>query len=383
MKLLLLTYEYPPFHGGVATYLANLMNAAPADVQVTVDVPPKGEHWIKTAWRQYFKVRKVKPDMIAVSHVLPMGYVAFKINFWFKTPYIVFTHGTDILTGRKNVWKHFWMNFILKRAKLVVANSQFTAGLLSEEGIIANVEVVSPGVDVAAVSHVAPAKAGDQQNDNNGADILDSRLRGNDKKRMANEIISVGRLVERKGFDTMIKAMPTILKEVPDARYTIVGSGPYYDELVRFAHELRVENFVQIRTDIDDAGKYRLLKQASIFALPAKRVGNDIEGFGIAAIEAASVGLPVVVGRSGGATETVVDGATGIVVEPDAPSFLAEAIIRLLKDPALCKKMGDAGREFVAKNYSLQASAKKFWDLIMEMNSPAHSGTLPCSKGGK
>jgi phosphatidyl-myo-inositol dimannoside synthase len=355
MKLLLLTYEYPPFYGGVATYLFNLMQAAPADAQVVVDVPPKGEHWIKTGWRQYFKVRKEKPDMIAVSHVLPAGYVAFKINFWFKTPYIVFTHGTDILTARKNAWKRYWMNFVLKRAKIVVANSRFTAGLLQEEGIIGNVEVVTPGVNIP----LQPTTYNLQAN-----------------------IVSVGRLVERKGFDTMIKAMPAILKEVPDARYTIIGNGPYYDELVRFAHELRVENFVQIRTDIDDAGKYRLLREASIFALPAKQVGNDVEGFGIAAIEAASIGLAVAVGRSGGATETVVDGVTGIVVEPDAPSFLAEAIIRLLKDPTLREKMGEAGREYVRKEYSIEASAKKFWDLIMEMNSPAHSGTLPCSKGG-
>jgi len=85
MKILLLTYEYPPFHGGVATYLSNLMNAAPAGVEVVVDVPKAHEHWIMTAWRQYFKVRKIRPDLIAISHVLPAGYVAFKINFWFKT----------------------------------------------------------------------------------------------------------------------------------------------------------------------------------------------------------------------------------------------------------------------------------------------------------
>ena len=81
MKILLLTYEYPPFRGGVATYLSNLMNAAPAGVEVVIDVPKEGEHWIMTAWRQYFKVRKVRPDLIAISHVLPVGYVAFKIIF--------------------------------------------------------------------------------------------------------------------------------------------------------------------------------------------------------------------------------------------------------------------------------------------------------------
>jgi len=337
MKILLLTYEYPPFKGGVATYLSNLMNASPKGVEVIVDVPKVGEHWIVTAWRQYFKVRKVRPDLIAISHVLPAGYVAWKTKVFTRTPYLVFTHGTDILTARRNGWKRFWLRFILRHAKYVIANSRFTASLLREEGIT-NVEIVPPGVDVSTKNQEPRTNF---QN---------------------NSIISVGRLVPRKGFDVLLKAMPAVIKEIPDAHLTIIGSGAYYDELVRLAHELRIETFVDILTDIEDKAEY--WRKASLFVLAAREDGPNIEGFGIVTLEAAAEGLPVVVCRSGGAPEAVIDNVTGLIVPPDDPSALAKAILFILNDPARAAQMGEVGRKYVAEEYSIPIIAKKFWSII-------------------
>lgn len=341
MKILLLTYDYPPFFGGVSTYLSNLMKAAPDGVEVVVDVMPKEEHWIKTAWRQWFRMRKNKPDLIIVSHILPAGYIAWNIKFWFKAPYMVFTHGTDILSARKNGWKRFWMRFVLRRAKFVIANSRFTAGLLHEEGV-KKIEIIPPGISVTPSNPEVQPDLGVRRN----------------------EIVSIGRLIPRKGFDTLIKAMPAILKDIPEARLTIIGRGHYYEELDRLAHELRVETFIDIKTDVSNDLKFDYLKNSTVFALAARRVGPDVEGFGIVVIEASSFGLPVVVGRSGGATETVVDGVTGIVVEPDSAKLLAEAIVHLLKNPDEARRMGAAGREYVTREYSIDFTAKKFWDIL-------------------
>ncbi len=333
MKILLLTYEYPPQKGGIATYLSNLVKSAPAEVEVVVDVPRPGEHWIMTGYRQYFKVRKEKPDLIMISHVLPAGYVAWKIKTWFKTPFIVFTHGTDILSARKMPWKHFWMRFILRRAKFVVANSRFTASLLKEEGVT-KIEIIPPGVPIPPRPVLAPA--------------------------CANTVISIGRLIERKGFDTLIKAMPAVIKEIPDVHLKIVGHGGYYDELVRLAHEERIEKFVEILTDVSDVNDE--LARSAIFVLAAKQVGSDIEGFGIVTLEASAVGLPVIVTNSGGAAEPVVDGVTGFVVNTDN---IAGTIIRLLKNPVEAAKLGAAGRDYATKEYSIEAIGKKFWSIIM------------------
>ena len=338
MKFLLLTYEYPPFKGGIATYLSNLMDKTPSGVEVEVVVPKKGEHWILTTLRLYFKLKKSKPDILAISHVLPAGYTAFKMFFWLKVPYLVFTHGTDILSARRSSWKKFWMRLVLRNAKFVIANSRFTAGLLREEGV-AKIEIVTPSIVVP--ERTSGTKSG-----------LDSRLRGND-------IISIGRLVPRKGFDTLIKAMPLILKEVPEAHLKIIGRGDYYEELVRLTHELRVEKFVDILNSVDDIASY--LNEASVFALAARQEGADVEGFGIVTLEASAAGLPVIVTNSGGAAEPVVDGVTGFVVKVED---IASTIIKLLKDKSLAEKIGTTGREYVTKEYSAEAVASRFWKIV-------------------
>jgi len=339
MKLLLLTYEYPPFKGGVAAYLSNLMNAAPAGVEVVVDVPKPGEHWLETIWRLCMKPHGGKPDLVAVSHVLPAGYVAYNMFFWYKTPYLVFTHGTDILNARQSSWKRCWMRFILSRAKYVIANSRYTAELLHEEGIT-KIEIIPPSIETALLP--TPYS-------------------------LLPNIISVGRLVPRKGFDVLLRAFPAVIKEIPNAHLTIIGRGKYYDELVRLAHELRIETFIDILTDVEDKTKY--WSKASLFVLAARQDGPNIEGFGIVTLEAASYGLPVVVSRSGGAPEAVIDNVTGLIVPPNDPDALAKAIVSILNDPARASRMGEAGRKYVAEEYSIPVIAKKFWKIITAPSS--------------
>jgi phosphatidyl-myo-inositol dimannoside synthase len=365
MRFTLLTYEYPPFCGGVANYLRGLMQAAPPSVTVDVDVPPAGEYWIKTAWRIYFKLRKSRPDIIAVSHVLPMGYVALKMRFWFKAPYIVFTHGTDILSARRSPWKRLMMRFVLRRAKFVIANSRFTAGLLKEEGI-ARVEIVPPAVVIPERTSEIQSAPDDRSTDDDGITASAGMM----KKTSA--IISIGRLVPRKGFDTLIRMLPSIIKEVPSARLVIIGKGDYHEELDRLSHELRVENFVEILDGLSDQEKNERLRHADVFALAARKVGTDIEGFGIVTLEAAVAGLPVVVSRIGGAPEAVIDGVTGIVVTPEDPRALSEALIRLLSSPQDARKMGEEGRKYVTEHYSVEKIADKFWDLLCRPST--HSG---------
>jgi len=337
MKLLLLTYEYPPFRGGVATYLANLMKTVPAGVEVTIDIPKAGEHWLETIWRLCMKPHGGKPDLVAISHVLPAGYIAYNMNFWHKTPYLVFTHGSDILNARHSAWKRSWMRFILRHAKFVVANSRFTAALLQEEGIT-HIEIIPPSI---------------------GSTLLTTHYS------LLPKIISIGRLIPRKGFDTLIKTMPLILKAIPAAHLQIIGNGPYYEELIRLAHELHVEKFVDVLTDVTDEKKTEYLAASALFALAARKDGNDIEGFGIVTLEASAAGLPVVVTNSGGAAEPVVSGVTGVVAPCDDIETLAATIISLLNDPEGAKKMGAAGREYVAKEYSLAAIGQRFWSIVV------------------
>lgn len=166
--------------------------------------------------------------------------------------------------------------------------------------------------------------------------------------------VAVGRLVPRKGFDTLIDAWARL--DVPaGARLVIVGDGPQRGRLERLIRRRGLSGSVRLTGALRRDGVRAALEAADVFALPANtRLGGlDPEGLGLAAIEAAACGLPVVVGDSGGAPETVVPEQTGLVVDGRDPSAVAAALQRLHDDPARAASMGAAGRAFVTGTFGV------------------------------
>lgn len=173
-------------------------------------------------------------------------------------------------------------------------------------------------------------------------------------------IVSVGRLVQRKGQDRLIEALPGIRKRVGDAALVIVGEGPYRAKLEARIRELDLELHVQLvgRAPISELPLY--LNAAQVFAMPARnRLGGlEVEGLGIVYLEASACGVPVIAGNSGGAPDAVREGVTGFVVDDDDRGALVDRIVTLLENPTLAKQMGIAGREFVEEKWR--------WDLIVK-----------------
>jgi len=177
-------------------------------------------------------------------------------------------------------------------------------------------------------------------------------------------VVGVGRMVRRKGFDTLLdawgllgRASSTVVGE--ERELVLVGDGPERGSLerqVRRSHLGRVR-FVGA---LDQAGVLTQLQRAAVFALPIRtRLGGlDPEGLGLAALEASACGVPVVVGRSGGAPETVQLGRTGYVVEPDDPYELATRLGDLLADPDHGRALGAAGRAFVGERYGAEQARR-------------------------
>jgi phosphatidylinositol alpha-1,6-mannosyltransferase len=179
-------------------------------------------------------------------------------------------------------------------------------------------------------------------------------------------IVSVGRLVHRKGQDKLIEAMPEILKQFPDAVLLLVGEGPIKSMLEKLSRHHSLENNVVFtgRVHFSDLPKY--IQLGEIFAMPARDrfFGLEVEGLGIVYLEASSCQIPVVVGRSGGAPDAVVEGVTGFTVDGNNPNEIAKIICKLLADPKLAKDMGLAGRKWVVENWRWQIWADKFNSLI-------------------
>jgi len=171
-------------------------------------------------------------------------------------------------------------------------------------------------------------------------------------------ILTVGALQKRKGQDLLIRAMPTIRARCPDVLYSIAGAGlerSYLDKLVAESH---VEDLVQFRGAPNEDELVECYQQCDLFVLANRRVGWDVEGFGIVLLEAQACGKPVVAGRSGGTPDTLSIDLTGHLVDGESVSEVADVVIGLLSDPVVARTMGERARQWVVQNFDWTGVAR-------------------------
>ena len=235
----------------------------------------------------------------------------------------------------KSGWKRYWIRKILLHSCQIIANSNFTKNRLVEEyGIPQSlVSVFHPFVNVRAIEEAARGMAAIEKPE--GVKI----------------ILSVGRLVKRKGFDMVIAAMNR-LKDKP-YEYWIIGEGDDKARLTRLIQEYELQEKVKLLGNVPNPEIYRYFKACDVFIMPSREIDGDVEGFGIVFLEAGVFRKPVIGGRSGGVPEAVVDGVTGLLVEPENVEEIAKALARLLADEMLRKKLGEGGYERVKREFSI------------------------------
>jgi phosphatidylinositol alpha-1,6-mannosyltransferase len=171
--------------------------------------------------------------------------------------------------------------------------------------------------------------------------------------------VAVGRFVAQKGFPTLLRAWRRVVDQTaagPAPELVLVGDGPQRRRLERLIDQLALAPVVRITGAVPRTQVVAELQRSDVFALPMRTrlAGLNPEGLGLAAIEAAACGLPVVVGRSGGAPETVRPGRTGFVVDPHDHVGLADRLTAVLADPGASRAMGAAGRRFVAERFAAE-----------------------------
>ncbi|MFZ5364044.1 MAG: glycosyltransferase family 4 protein [Patescibacteria group bacterium] len=371
-KLLIATIEFPPQKGGIANYLAGLAGALPQD-RVAILAPQfRGSEnfysrqsykiyrrkmfakilwprWLPIVWHLWRTARREKAEVILVGQVLPVGTAVMILNKIFKIPYFVSCHGMDILTAAENPQKKKLMIKILEQATGVVANSEFTKNELIKLGVAENkITIVHPCP--SSGDGIAPEKLSEIKN----------RLGLADKK----IILTVGRLVERKGYDKVIEALSKILEKVPNAIYVIIGDGPEKENLKSQISNLKLENDVLLLGGVSEEKKNAFYQLCDVFAMTPRQIDADVEGFGTVYLEANSFGKPVVAGRSGGIAEAVVDGVTGIIVAPENIDQISEAVIKILSDENLAKNLGEEGKKRVEKEFIWEEQVEKLKKLI-------------------
>ncbi len=341
-RVLLYTLEYPPDRGGVASYLYALHQALPNVTIVRARLGRFWPRWLRLIGELMRVVRRESIDCVAVSHVLPVGYAALLVRWLLHRPYVVFVHGLDVLRAQKSLWKRWWLSLILKNAGQVIANSEYTRSLVTRLSVPdGRSTVITP-----CLEKLPPA--------------VETKRR--------HTLLTLGRLVARKNHRAVIEALAELVERFPDVQYVIAGDGPERERLAEQVRKLHLESRVVFRGVVSDEERVQLFQECDIFVLPVISLGDDVEGFGMVFLEAASFGKPVVAGRGGGVGEAVLDGATGILVDPQKPDALRSALTKLLSDSAYAERLGREGRTRVEREF-LCTSRRDALERIYQLSS--------------
>jgi len=256
--------------------------------------------------------------------------------------YYLVAYGVEILLPLYGVLPE-WRRADFAGAHGVIAVSQATADLVASRlGLATKPFVVHP---IAGEALAGPAVDARRQH-------LDQML-GNAAGPV---LLSVGRLVARKGFDTVLEAVAVLRKDFPSLAYVLIGDGPERQHLQDRAASLGITDRVVMLGRADDAMKWAAYERCDLFVMPNRELGGtDWEGFGIVFVEAASAGRAVVAGNSGGVADAVTNGETGLLVDPEDAKALQAALHRLLLDAPLRHRMGDAGQRVARQRFSREA----------------------------
>jgi len=181
-------------------------------------------------------------------------------------------------------------------------------------------------------------------------------------------LLTLGRIVERKGVDKVIECLPLVIKKIPNVVYIVVGDGPYRVTIEKMVCNLNLEGHVLFAGYVSDEDKPSYYSACDIFVMPNRELCNgNVEGFGIVFLEANSYGQPVIGGRSGGTIDAIEDGKSGLLVDPMNKNEIASAIVRLLEDENFAKRLGKMGRERVEKEFGWPVIVSKIRQELVEV----------------
>ena len=360
-RVLALTPDFPPALGGIQTLVHRIVahsdrlvirvvtlphaDAAQVDAERGLEVrrSPKlvGDRRANVAGLNAFALSEAatfRPDLILSAHIVtaPAAWLISKVG---RVPAIQYLYA-DELRGRPGLAR-----FAVKHADAVVAISEYTREL-----------ALAAGADPKRVHRIRCGVDPPRQ--------ASKRRRGD-----VPTIITVARLSSPyKGHDVVMRALPLILGRVPGTRWLIVGDGPLLKGLKAQATLLGISDHVSFLGAVSDERRDELLDTAQVFTMPSRVPASGVggEGFGIVYLEAGTRRLPVVAGKVAGALDAVVDGQTGLLVDPTNHVAVADAVADLLLDPGRARRMGERGARRAAE-LSWDGAANELQDLAFDV----------------
>lgn len=364
-KTLLITLDFPPLTGGVARYYENLCAHLPSDKIVVLAHTNDREstsgrrsnnyivyrknfyfqyfwpHWIKLFFLVLQVIRKEKIKHIFIGQILPVGTVVLLLSYIFHFHYTVITHAMDVVIPKMHPRKKFLIRSILRRARCVTTVSSYTQHELLYFIPKKKIQLIPPGVSELSSCN------------------RDIRKELHWEDRFI--LLSVSRLVERKGHDKVLEAIGRLTKTCPYLGYIIVGKGPMEPSLRQIMYDHKLESFVHFSGFVSDEQLSSYYQACDAFILPVRHIGaGDVEGFGIVFLEAALFKKMSIAGNSGGVSSAVIHNETGILVDPLNTTDITKTITLACQNRDLVKKLGSNAYERAIRDFHWKTQAHKF-----------------------
>ncbi|MEJ5945130.1 glycosyltransferase family 4 protein [Pseudokineococcus basanitobsidens] len=383
-RLLVVTNDYPPRTGGIETFVAAVVARVPPEDVVVHTARQAGDaahdaglphRVVRDPARLLVPtpavVRRVAAtarahgcDRVWFGAAAPLALMAPALRRAGVRRVVATTHGHEVwwssLPGTRRA-----LRAVGDRVDVLTALGPWCASRiarpLSPRGR-ARLQRLVPGVDTGVFTPEA-----------DGAGVREAL--GLDGRPV---VVCVSRVVARKGQDVLVRAWPSVRARVPGAALLVVGDGPARRRVERLSRRLGVEDDVVLAGRVPWAATPAHYAAGDVFAVPTRTrlLGLEPEALGICYLEAAATGLPVVVGRSGGAPDAVLDGRTGVVVDGRDVTAVADAVAGLLLDAGRARAWGEAGRRWVARAWSWEGQVDRLVRLL-DPQVPVPAGPDP------
>ncbi|MCC6442030.1 MAG: glycosyltransferase family 4 protein [Armatimonadetes bacterium] len=384
MRSLLLIHSFAPVIGGVQTLLHEICrHARPGSIEVLSEPVPGDRQfdasqpysihrsrmltrtpWIKPGWLPAFRsaarlCRQRPVSLLQFGVLNEVALTGVLMQAVCGVPYLVYTHGLDILVMGRNRYRRWLRRLILGRATRLVAVSGYVRETLISLGVPPEkISVIHPGVEA---ERFRP-----------GLDIASLRQKhGLEGHRV---ILSVARLVERKGHAQIIRALPELIRRIPGLVYLIVGDGPERPSLEKLAEAMHLQPYVRFAGAVPACELPGYYNACALFALLPYEIpdSGDVEGFGMVYLEASACGKAVIGTDCGGVREAVEDGKCGLLIPQNDRLAFIEAATALLADPELAGELGRYGRLRAERHFTWPAVASRLeavWEQAVRKDS--------------
>jgi phosphatidyl-myo-inositol dimannoside synthase len=372
-KILLISPDYPPpLIGGSLVYMNNLIENSNLDYIILsnknnrVDTEnikylesafiidstsPNTAQLIKMYVFLFFYVLNKSSEyscIILNISAIGNGFISSLLSV-LKKKIIIIAYAEELTVAIysksiKGIVKRLFMRGY-KKASMIISVSHFAKNILQQS------------LSVKCPINVIPTPLHDEK-----------LIQGNDSDQLTRKgMLSVGRLIKRKGFDLLLQAYMEVKKDLPDTILTIIGSGPEFITLKNIIDENNLADSVKIYSNVDSSFLRKQYQSHELFILANLMLENgDCEGAPNVLIEAGAYGLPSIAGEEGGTSDVVEDGITGLLIDPTNIEKFSLEILSLLKNKNKLQSMGNKAAEKVKKDHNKKKAGEKFKNYILE-----------------